>query len=172
MARRPQMRMTRSQRVNTWLSIDLSITNFTAVGGTILNLMTALELAKRPFTVIRTHWTVQLTSDQQIATETQLGAVGLAIVSDQAVDVGITAIPTPVTDLDSDLWFVHQVLMNDFTFAGAVAYEASAGRVWEIDSKAMRKVNDDQQIVIVGESSAAGDGFILSAMGRLLIKEH
>ena len=34
------------------------------------------------------------------------------MVSDQAVAVGVSAIPTPVTELSSDLWFVHQWIMN------------------------------------------------------------
>ncbi len=93
-----------------------------------------------------------VTSDQQIATETQIAAFGLCVVSDQALAIGITAVPTPVTDLGSDLWFVHQMTFNDFTFASAASYQSSAGRIYEIDSKAMRKVNDDQDIVLVFET--------------------
>ena len=45
-------------------------------------------------------------SDQSAATELFIGNLGLAVVSDQATAVGVTAVPTPATDRGSDLWFL------------------------------------------------------------------
>ncbi len=62
--------------------------------------------------------------------------------------------------------------MNDFTLLSAVGFDANAGTRYTLDSKAMRKVNDDQQILLVGELTGGSDGAIFSVGGRMLIKEH
>ena len=161
------------RRFATWFSIDATSTNHSAAGGTILNTMTAVELAKRPFTVVRTHLELQIQSDQTAASELQLGAIGLCVVSDQAVGIGVTAVPTPVTDADSDLWFLHQWIMSSFLFASGVGLEEPNTRRYSIDSKAMRKVNDDEQVIIVAElNGAISSGFNIEVAGRLMIKEH
>jgi hypothetical protein len=49
-----------------------------------------------------------ISSDQFAQSESQIGAIGLAVVTDQAVGIGVTAVPTPITDLSSDSWFLHR----------------------------------------------------------------
>ncbi len=161
-----------SPRKTTWFSIDVD-SEANDGSASISHSMTAVELAKRPFTVIRTYLQVKLSSDQSAASETQVAGIGLCVVSDQAAAIGVTAVPTPLTDLESDLWFVHQVMMNEFLFATGVAFISGVGEQYSIDSKAMRKVNDDEQILIVQEgSNVVGNGLITVTGGRLLIKEH
>ena len=41
---------------------------------------------------------------------------------------------------------------------------------YEVDSKAMRKVDIGQDLVIVGEASGASQGFIMNVGGRMLVK--
>jgi len=159
-----------SKRVSTWLSIDPLVLTLSA-SASISHIMTTVELAKRPFTLVRTHLEMFIFSDQEIAGENQIGAVGLCVVSDQAVGVGVTAVPTPITDLDSDLWFAHQILLSSFQFLDATGISAPAGSAYTMDSKAMRKVNDDQQIIIVQENSTAGLGQTTLVAGRMMIKE-
>ena len=161
-----------SPRETSWLSIDFDEQVLGAPGTAITHTMTAEELAKRPFTVIRTHLEVMLLSDQTSASEDQLVAVGLCVVSEQAVAIGITAVPTPITDLDSDLWYVHQVMLNRFQFASGIGFEPTAGRRYSIDSKAMRKVNNDEEMILVQEVSALAEGAVIVTGGRMLIKEH
>ncbi len=108
-------------------------------------------------------------SDQSASVETQAGAFGACVVSDQASVVGVTAVPTPITDLGSDLWMSHQIMFGD---ESSVTDIAKPGQQYKIDSKAMRRVDNDQDIVIVGEFSTAGSGFTLLSGGRLLIKLH
>ena len=79
----------------------------TASGGTILGSLNATALALRPFTIVRQHYFLMLRSDQAAAAERQFGAFGCVVVSDQAEAVGVTAIPTPITDAGSDLWMLH-----------------------------------------------------------------
>jgi len=77
-----------------------------------------------------------------------------------------------LADSKSDLWFIHQYLVNDFTFVSSVGFDAAGGNRYTIDSKAMRKVNEDQDVVLVGEFSSTGSGFTLMVAGRLLIKHN
>jgi hypothetical protein len=145
----------------------------TASGGTVLYNLTTVELARRLFTIVRTHIQMFLESDQLSADEFQAIAIGGAVVSDQAVAAGVASVPTPVTDDDSDYWWFHQYFMSSFAFASGVGFEAPGGSQMSIDSKAMRKVDDGQDVSIVAElASAISAGVILSTAGRMLIKNH
>jgi len=171
--RLPARRFGTARRETSWLDIEPVRVAFTAAGGTITHAMTAAELARRPFTVVRTYLAVHIETDQLAADEFQHGAVGLEVVTSQAIAAGVGSIPTPVTDAASDQWFLHQWLQSDFTFLSGVGFDADAGRTYDIESKAMRKVNDDSEITIVGEfSTGVSNGFILTVAGRMLIKEH
>ena len=173
MARRHSSFRGRGQRRETsWLDIEITAATLGAGAATITHQLSATELAKRPFTIVRTYLEVLLESDQIVATERQLGAVGICVVSDQAVAIGITAVPTPDTDLASDLWLLNKVILNKFTFSSAVGIQTPAGTLYSIDSKAMRKVNDDQDVVIVAELTGGSLGGVISLGGRILIKEH
>jgi len=172
MATRRGHRVTRSRRETSWLGIDIVSQSLNGAAA-ITHVMTAAELAKRPFTVVRTHLSVRIESDQSAASEKQMGGIGLCVVSSQAVAVGVTAVPTPLTELESDLWFVHQIMQDSFLFGDATGFTDPTGTIYNIDSKAMRRVNDDQEIVIVGEGAGgAFGGLIMDIAGRLLIKEH
>ncbi len=141
----------------------------TAVLGTSLN---AAALALRPFTVVRTHLHFQVKSDQTAASEFYQAALGMAVVSDQAVAIGITAVPTPFTDMGSDLWFLHQILQGDFTFLSGVGVMEIGGQLKDVDSRAMRKVEDGQDLVGIVETSSLSTGAVAGFAGRQLIKLH
>ncbi len=161
-----------ARRATSWFDIEPAGVVLTVTGGTITHTMTATELAKRPFTVIRTHIFIHITSDQSAASENQFGAFGACVVSSQAAAIGVTAVPTPSIDAASDLWFLHGWFASSLLFASAVGFDASDGRVFNYDSKAQRKVNDDQQIVLVaGLSGGVSSGIAVSIAGRMLIKE-
>ncbi len=136
----------------------------------LLSTLNAAALALWPFTVVRTRGVLQMVSDQSGVTQTYGVALGYAVVSDQAVAIGVTAVPTPVTDKDSDLWFVYEQLFGQFSFASAVGRDASAGFSKDYDSRAMRKVEDGQDIAIVAENEINGTIVINSA--RMLVKLH
>ena len=92
------------------------------------------------------------------------------MVSEQASAIGVTAIPTPVTDMASDLWFLHQNMWADESNLTDRTRSASRG---SIDSKAMRKVNGDEDIVFVSElGTIPSAGCILGMSGRFLLKLH
>ncbi len=159
------------KRKSIWIGIAEG-QNVLANAAAVISVANAELLDERPFTIVRTHLMIHWVSDQVAASELQLGAVGAAVVSDQAVAIGVTAVPTPVTDLTSDLWYMHQRFMNEFKLLSSVGFESNAGRVWEIDSKAMRKVVFGAQPIFVAESlTTIGDGGgQLTHAGRFLIK--
>jgi len=128
-------------------------------------------LALRPFTIIRSHLQFMFTTDQLAQTETPFGGIGQVVVTDQAQAIGVTAVPDPVTEPDAD-WFVYQPWMVDFHFATASGFNSSAGSQYTVDSKAMRKVGNNQTFITVGANSNTGDGAIVTGFGRQLIKLH
>ena len=160
------------RRQTLWFDFGLAQFTLTVSGGTIYYSLNAAALALRPFTVIRSRFEMMIRSDQVGASEDQFGAFGFAIVSDQAVAVGVSAVPTPVTDLGSDLWFVHQPMLHSMAFASSSGFDTNRGARYSVDSKAMRKVEDGQDLVGVGEFATGGSGLNISVMGRMLVKTH
>jgi len=129
-------------------------------------------LALRPFTIVRTRGVIGIRSDQIAASEDQVIAYAHAVVSDQANAIGITAVPTPVTDLGSSNFFVYESLFARFNFGDATGFD-SQGMTWRtFDSKAMRKVENGQDRVAVLESGSFSAGAVIFTTHRVLIKLH
>ncbi len=138
----------------------------------VVTTLNAAALALRPFTIVRTRGLLRVESDQVAATERQDIAYGHCVVSDQAVAIGVTAVPTPATDDGSDLWFVYERVMNDFTFLSSTGARPM-GVSQYFDSKAMRKVEGDSSDAIsVVESSTISLGAIITMHYRQLVKLH
>ncbi len=141
----------------------------TAEGGVISNAANAALLALRPFTIIRTRGVLFLHSDQAAAVENQIAAFAGAVVSEQALAIGITAVPSPIVELGSDFFFLHQLIMAR---ENAVANQTEPGTFVQFDSKAMRKVNEDEEPYFVKDMSVIGSGVVLISAARMLIKLH
>jgi len=156
------------KRLTLWLPGTAADFTLTAAGGTIAFSLNAAALALRPFTIVRTHMQLFLRSDQAAAIEQQRAAVGMAIVSEQASAIGVTAVPTPVTDDGSDLWYLHQWMYAD---ESNLTDRTRGGSQFTVDSKAMRKVNNDQDCLTVLELSSA-TGCIVTVATRSLVKLH
>ena len=163
----------RSQRRETaWIGIANNTNTISAASTAVLSAaLNAAALALRPFTIIRTHFYFRSFSDQIATTEFYGTSVGMAVVSDQARAIGVTAVPTPVTDLESDLFFMYgmQVGLLDVGDNTGVSLRGVDHR---IDSKAARKVNDDQDVVLVFETPAEVSSVITIQAGRMLLKLH
>jgi hypothetical protein len=113
---------------------------------------------------------IQIISDQNGADEQAFGAYGLAVVSAQAVAIGITAVPTPYTDADSDLWFVHGYWSCPVQFGSSVGFSNISERI-DFDSKAMRVVSPDETIIVVIENGHASQGALYTFNIALLSKD-
>jgi len=110
-------------------------------------------------------------SDQISALEDWGASLGMAVVSEQAAAIGVTAVPTPDTDRTSDLFFVYEEVMGQFTFTTGVGY-VEGGRERIVDSKAMRRVDEGQDLIITVETPAIVSSAVVTFCGRFLVKLH
>ena len=118
-------------------------------------------------TITRFRGSLLLTmNNDEVANEGFDWAFGVAVVSQNAFGVGITAIPAPLTDIAWDGWFVHE--QGTIVQPEAVPNFSSDALVERrpLDSKAMRKINETDTIVAVLETSEIGDGTTMSAFLR------
>ncbi len=159
-----------ARRLTTWFQFSpVATVQSSETGVNIIQSLNAAALALRPFTIVRSHFLVTLRSDQSAAIEVQVAAMGIAVVSDQAVAVGVTAVPTPITEAASSLWLLHQHIAAD---ESNITDRTRSGQFVFVDSKAMRKVEVGQDIVLVTEGGGTGSGFVITTMGRMLVKNN
>ncbi len=158
-----------TERGKVWFTFAPVRTSIAANSVALLFVLNAAALALRPFTIIRSHFSVLWLSDQVAAIEDPFGAVGGIVVTDSATAAGAASIPDAVTDMNAG-WFFHQILMTQLTFLDATGFTSNAGRLYEIDSKAMRKVGTDDDVGIMGVNSNTADGASIVIGGRMLVK--
>ena len=104
--------------------------------------------------------------------EQPLGSFGKIVVTEQAVAIGVTAVPNP-SGIDGDPgadWYVWQGMQTDWRLVGTTGVTV-IGQQYTIDSKAMRKVGPNQDVITVVDMQA-GAGAKLSTNGRQLIQLH
>jgi len=159
------------RRETVWLGIaHASATLAASATAALTNASSAMVLALRPFTIVRTRGTWLVLSDQSAASESFIGSIGYSVVSDQALAVGIGSVPTPATDQSSDMFFVYESWEGHFDLIGTDITQNLVARTF--DSKAMRKVDDGQDIAFAAEAGIGGTGCIVKTNGRMLVKLH
>ena len=170
MARRPVvLARDRSKRGNVWIGITIEST----VGGaakTLLASLNAAALLLRPFTVVRTRGILSIRSDQVAVTETARGALGLIVASDEAIAAGAASVPGTVSNPTAP-WFVYEPWVHTILFATAAAFNSPASTSVVVDSKAMRKVGQNEDVGFTMELATA-PGAIIVFQGRMLVKLH
>ena len=175
MARRfsgARTRLVRSGRKTFWLSGTISESTLGAGNSALLvTALNAAALALRPFTIIRSrgYWSIQ--SDQVIASEDQIVHYGGIVVSDQAVATGVAAVPTPVTE-DGSSWFFFDGITAFLAFHDATGINPQFATLRVVDSKAMRKVEEGQDVIEVIQNSAISQGVDVVTYMKYLIKLH
>jgi len=162
----------RMRRESLWLG-SAPATNSIGLGtGVLLTVLNTAALAFRPFTIIRTRGLLYLFSDQSANSENQMIGFGATVVTEEASAIGVTAVPTPLSEQSSD-WYVYETLMSTVVVSSAIGiFNAAESRV--IDSKAMRKVDTGQDVITAVETAATGisEGVSFRAQVRTLIKLH
>jgi len=153
-----------------WLGLGGQTSSQLVAANTVVLLTTlnAAALALRPFTVMRTRARILWRSDQVAADEQPFGAYGRMVVSDQASAVGVTAVPDPVVNGDAP-WYVWESVLADLTLASAIGFTTQV-KIYEIDSKAMRKVGNNEDLVSVITNTSSAHGAEVIVIGRTLIK--
>jgi len=129
-------------------------------------LVASLTLAEKA-TVVRVRGQVSVQPQAVTADLNIVGAIGMGVVTEEAFNAGITAIPEPFSDADWGGW----LMWRSFSYALEVVSEIGTyfpDWDFEVDSKAMRKVDINEVVVIVAESQ--GGAFSVSTLLRTLIK--
>ncbi len=164
-----------NRRATTWIPLEAGRA---VMGGAqtaiLVAALSAGALALRPFTIVRTRGFWHVRSDQVAATEVYGCSLGKCVVSDQAVAIGVTAVPTPDTDMGSELWFVHESMYSEIFVGAAPSQIGDNGLSSQYDSRAMRKVEEGQDVITVMETGTAlaSVSAIVTNVDRLLVKLH
>jgi len=162
----------RNRRDTLWAAGGISSVVLAAASVSVLvSSLNAAAKALRPFTVVRTRGFWSVRSDATGASESLQVAEGHAVVSDQASAIGITAVPTPFTDQGSDLWYVYELMMLTHELTTDVGKLLADARA-TFDSRAMRKVEEGQDLVVVQEASPLSLGAVVVSTHRFLLKLH
>ncbi len=160
------------RRDTIWEGIAVTETTLASPSAAVIFTgLSATLLALRPLTVVRVRGLIFLQSDQQAASERQQAAFGMAVVSEQALAAGVASVPTPATDIDSDLWFVYQMIFNSFTFSDATGF-AKTIQTEAVESKGMRKIEDGDDLLFAIETFSTSSGAVMGKGGRMLVKLH
>ncbi len=160
-------------RTKMWIGAGVGGTTIVASSDTLISQLNAAALALRPFTILRTHMELMVASDQLAVNERIIASYGQIVVTDSASAVGVTALPSPSPisgNPDGD-WFLWQGICTQIDFLSSVGFDPRGGEKYSIDSKAMRKVGADDDIVTVFAMDVAV-GAELTAQGRRLIQLH
>ena len=94
----------------------------------------------------------------------------MIVVEETATTAGIASIPTSLDEINAD-FFVYQGMTAPFTFVSGVGIVDPAGERYDIDSKAMRKVDISDDVALVFQMRSVGGGEI-NIEGRMLIQLH
>ncbi len=174
MARRQHSRsfIRPAPKSKVWVGAGLVNTPIAASSSVLILVANAALLDARPFTVLRTRIGISYQSDQVAAAEFGQAVFALQVVTDSASAVGITAVPTPITEPDADFW-VYQPLFQSYDqrSASGTWQRSGSGSFWMVDSKSMRKVGTDDDIVGTVENRSA-TGANIALEGRFLIQLH
>ena len=93
----------------------------------------------------------------------------MILVSDDALAVGITAIPSPVTDIDDDGWMLMVPFASAMVFSDATGINFQRGAWFPFDSKAKRIVpGEGRTLAIVAENASATLGLEIIFSMRVL----
>ena len=158
-------------RTKIWIGQGLvGSTAIPANSNVLLATLSVGALALRPFTILRTRLLISWATDQVAAVERPHGIFAQKVVTDQAVAIGVTALPIPFTNADAD-WFTYQPMVLDFVFGTAVGFTPGDSQ-YMVDSKAMRKVGPNEDEVTVITNMDAADGAEITFIGRQLIMLH
>ncbi len=119
-------------------------------------------------TVIRNVGVIGISSDQAAASELQIGAVGMILVTDVAHAAGVASIPGPITDIEDDGWLVYIPFCFEFRFVSGVGVEPDFSHLINFDSKAKRRVQEGSRVAVIAENAHATHAFRVMFVARNL----
>ena len=89
-----------------------------------------------------------------------IGWFGIGTASDQAVAGGVTTVPSPFTDIGNENWLYIRpvVLLCGDATAGSRNWDMCGGTSFEVDSKAMRKIDEGDSVYAMLHLTRIGGG--------------
>ncbi len=97
------------------------------------------------------------------------GAFGIGIVTAAAFAVGVTAVPTPITEIEWEGWLWHQFFSLHVGDKTAGDVDHSRLQI-PVDTKAMRKIGSDEVVFLSWEATEEGTATIEAVGGsRMLV---
>jgi len=167
-SRRPNRSFRKTPANRSWTGSVLAAPVVVAAATKVLLTTFSLSNQNIDETVLRVVGGINVMSDQQAATEDQIGAVGFILVTNQAAAAGVASMPGPVTDNGDDGWFVYQAFSQRFGFVTAAGVEAQFSTWYEINSKAKRVIHEGRAIAVIAENAHATQGFSIGLAFRML----
>ena len=120
-----------------------------------------------PATIMRTRGAISVSANSFGVDVEFKGALGVGIVQTDALAAGVASIPGPWSDPAWGGWYVWRSFAYVLEFGDATGVRViSEG--FEVDSKAMRKVQANEAIVVIAESQ--GGAFQIWDGMRTLVK--
>jgi len=106
-------------------------------------------------TLLRSRGMLSVFGTPDAAADSTVVALGLTVVSANALAVGGTSVPGPIADQGAD-WLWHQyVPLDSISATSALLNNLGAYVRIEVDSKAMRRVPEDAAVALIGELNTA-----------------
>jgi len=133
-----------------------STQSLTTAGITLIG--SGAQILQDGHTLVRTRgWLGLILATNTLVGDGVIGAFGIGIVSKPAFDIGITAIPGPLSEMDWEGWlyFRHFSVRSGDVSAGFTQLNGVMAGI-EVDSKAMRKVGTDEVVIAVIEHVLIG----------------
>ncbi len=137
------------------------------------NLISSLGTFGESLTIRRLRGEVLCTIDGTADGDKKVVGIGIILATDAAVAAGATALPSPVIALDAD-WIWHGFFpMASQTGSSSPDLGAHNARL-TIDSKAMRRVRSNQQLVVVVDGLNLSGTPVMDLVGavRFLFSEN
>ena len=133
---------------------DTPVNNITATGSIFLGQALTPTVDGLTLVRLRGRLSAVMTGTSSIAGGVT-GAFGIGVATLAAVTAGITSVPTPITEQAWDGWLYWMPFqLHTVTATIGDAVNAAVVRMdWEIDSKAMRKLKEEDAIYAVIETS-------------------
>ncbi len=157
------------RRSTQWIG-SADDTALTTLGADVILLDQTFPFGE-PATIVRTRGMLYLGPSANAADSTGFGVMGMAVVTDAAAAIGVTAIPAPSSNNDDDVWFVWTPFVANVRFDDATGFQVNTINKFPFDSKAMRKVHDGSTAVVMLENdTTTALQYVLHF--RMLIKLH
>ncbi len=143
----------RDRRKTTWVApADQDVVSVSTGGASLVASFDASANAMLAPTIVRTRGIVSI-FPQTFGADVQIGgAFGVCVVSDQAFAAGVASVPDPWDEAFWGGWYVWQPFSFRMEFSDTTGLLLPANVSFEVDSKAMRKITEDETIVMIAAS--------------------